>query len=270
MRNREAKAMIAVNSPAEIQEMALLDREEVLHSGSRYWAVKRAMDVVLSILGLILLWPLMLLVAIIIFIDSPGASPIFAQTRVGRDGKEFKFYKFRSMCPNAEKKLNGLLEYNEMDGPVFKIKEDPRITRVGKFIRKTSIDELPQLFNILKGDMSIVGPRPERVEHVESYCRDIPEFALRTKVKGGLTGYAQIYGKYNTSPYDKVRLDMMYIENYSLMLDIKLILMTIRIMLKKESTEGFEKVEETQKLVEETLEQVHKEQQEADLVGAEK
>ena len=216
--------MIAVNSTAEIQEMALLDREEVLHSGSRYWAVKRAMDVVLSILGLLLLWPLMLLVAIIIFIDSPGASPIFTQTRVGRDGKEFKFYKFRSMCPNAEKKLNGLLEYNEMDGPVFKIKEDPRITRVGKFIRKTSIDELPQLFNILKGDMSIVGPRPALPREVAQYHAYEKQ---RLLVTPGPTCYWQIQPNRNDLSFDDwMALDVQYIRDRSFQTDWKIIFKT--------------------------------------------
>ena len=144
---------------------------------------------------------------------------------------------------------------------------DPRITRVGRFIRKTSIDELPQLINVIKGDMSIVGPRPERVEHVEKYTKELPEFAYRLKVKGGLTGYAQIYGKYNTTAYDKLRLDLMYIEDYSILLDIKLILMTVRILFKKESTEGFDKVEEANRMKEEALRQMHHEQEEA-LPGA--
>ena len=138
---------------------------------------------------------------------------------------------------------------------------DPRITKVGKFIRATRIDELPQLLNIIKGDMSLVGPRPERVENMAEIGADIPEFDFRTKVKGGLTGFAQIYGKYNTSPYDKLRLDMMYIENYSFILDIKLILMTIRIILSKESTEGFDKIEEAERKKEEVLHQMHEERE---------
>ncbi len=220
---------------------------------------KRAMDLLICLVALVVAAPFMLVVALAIKLED-GGPVFFRQDRVTLGGKVFSILKFRSMIVDAEKEGHSIPATGR----------DPRITKVGNVIRATRLDELPQLLNIIKGDMSIVGPRPERVEHVESYCRDIPEFALRTNVKGGLTGYAQIYGKYNTSPYDKVRLDMMYIENYSLMLDIKLILMTIRIMLKKESTEGFEKVEETQKLVEETLEQVHKEQQESDLVGAEK
>ena len=136
---------------------------------------------------------------------------------------------------------------------------DPRITKVGKIIRACRVDELPQILNILKGDMSVVGPRPERVENVEEYCQEIPEFRYRLKVKGGLTGYAQIYGKYNTSAYDKLRLDLMYIENYSIFLDIKLIIMTLRILLKKESTEGFDVVEENEKKKEDLLKELVKE-----------
>lgn len=133
--------------------------------------------------------------------------------------------------------------------------KDPRITRVGHFIRATRLDELGQLINILKGDMSWVGPRPERVEHVEKYREEIPEFDFRHKVKGGLTGYAQIYGKYNTSAYDKLRLDLMYIENYSFFLDIKLIFMTLQIMVKPESTEGFDKADELEERRKKLLEQ---------------
>jgi lipopolysaccharide/colanic/teichoic acid biosynthesis glycosyltransferase len=126
---------------------------------------------------------------------------------------------------------------------------------VGRIIRATRIDELPQILNILKGDMSVVGPRPERLEHIQKYSEEIPEFAYRLKVKGGLTGYAQIYGKYNTSAYDKLRLDLMYIENFSLLMDIKLILMTVRIMLSKDSTEGFDKAEELERLVQKSLDE---------------
>ena len=136
--------------------------------------------------------------------------------------------KFRSMIVNAEG-----------DGKArLASKNDNRITPVGEFIRKTRLDELPQLINIIKGEMSIVGPRPERPEIIAEYEKTIPEFACRLKVKGGLTGYAQIYGKYNTTPYDKLKMDMMYIQNYSLWLDIQLILMTLKIMFIKESTEG--------------------------------
>ena len=192
---------------------------------------KRLMDIVLCVLAMILLSPVFLVTAAAIKLEDGG--PVFyKQKRATLNGKVFDILKFRSMIVDAEK-----------DGKSIPATDhDPRITKVGRVIRACRIDELPQILNILKGDMSIVGPRPERVEHVEAYTREIPEFSYRLKVKGGLTGYAQIYGKYNTSAYDKLRLDMMYIEQYSLMLDIKLILMTLRIMLKKESTEGFDKV----------------------------
>lgn len=189
--------------------------------------VKRFFDIVLCLIAAVGLSPLMLIVAIAIKLEDHGAV-FYKQARVTRDGKVFDILKFRSMVEDAEQR------------PATD--DDDRITKVGHFIRATRIDELPQLFNIIKGDMSIVGPRPERTEHVEKYCAAIPEFEYRTKVKGGLTGYAQIYGKYNTSAYDKIKLDLMYIENYSFLLDIKLVLMTIRIVFKKESTEGFDKV----------------------------
>ena len=146
-----------------------LNRKELLRSKKRYWILRRAQDIVFSIIALIVLSPLMLLIALVIYIDDPHGSPIFTQTRCGRVGKPFKLYKFRSMCVNAEEKLAVLLEDNEMDGPAFKIKHDPRITRVGRIIRRTSLDELPQLLNILKGDMSIVGPRPALPREVELY-----------------------------------------------------------------------------------------------------
>lgn len=133
----------------------------------------------------------------------------------------------------------------EKPGMVIPAKDrDPRITPVGRIIRATRIDELPQLINVLKGEMSIVGPRPERIEHVAKYSEEIPEFSYRLKVKGGLTGYAQVMGKYNTTAYDKLKLDLMYIENYSIALDIKLLLMTIKIVFSKESTEGFEETDD--------------------------
>ena len=214
---------------------------------------KRAFDIVVCSLAMVIAAPVMLAVAIAIKIEDGG--PVFyTQKRVSLDGKVFDILKFRSMIVDAEKEGHSI--------PATE--HDPRITKVGAFTRATRIDELPQLLNILKGDMSIVGPRPERVEHMEKYSKDIPEFDFRLKVKGGLTGYAQIYGKYNTSPYDKLRLDLMYIENYSFMQDIKLILMTIRIMLKKESTEGFDKAEELERLKQEMLANMNREKSDED------
>ncbi|MBQ3774135.1 MAG: sugar transferase, partial [Pseudobutyrivibrio sp.] len=189
--------------------------------------VKRFFDVVLCVIAAVVLSPLMLIIAAAIKLEDHG--PVFyKQARVTRDGKVFDILKFRSMVEDAEQR------------PATD--DDDRITKVGHVIRATRVDELPQLFNIIKGEMSIVGPRPERIEHVQKYTEAIPEFEFRSKVKGGLTGFAQIYGKYNTSAYDKLKLDLMYIENYSFLLDLKLILMTIRIVFKKESTEGFDKV----------------------------
>ena len=161
--------MIGIEEKKGVQKDVTIDREENLRGHRFYWIGRRAQDIFFSALALIALSPVMLITALAIVIDDPGGSPIFVQDRVGRNGKLFKFYKFRSMCVDAEAKLEALLAQNEMDGPVFKIKDDPRITRVGKFIRKTSIDELPQLWNILKGDMSIVGPRPALPREVEQY-----------------------------------------------------------------------------------------------------
>lgn len=172
-----------------IRKPITIDRKTNLHEHRAYWCVRRAQDIFFSLLALIALSPLMLLTCIAVWIDSPGASPVFSQLRVGRNGKLFRLYKFRSMCPNAESKLNDLLQDNEMDGPVFKMKDDPRITRVGHFIRKTSIDELPQLVNILKGDMSIVGPRPALPREVAQYT---PYEWQRLYVTPGLSCYWQI------------------------------------------------------------------------------
>lgn len=204
----------------------LLVRGNGLSPGEAF--LKRFFDILLCSLSLFVVAPMMLVVAILIKLDDGG--PVFyRQRRVTKDGREFDILKFRSMIVGAEK--NGAVIPAE--------DEDPRITRVGKKIRSSRIDEIPQVLNILKGEMSIVGPRPERVEHVAMYTEQIPEFTNRLKVKGGLTGYAQVYGKYNTSAYDKIRMDLMYIENYSILLDFKIIVMTLRILFKKESTEGF-------------------------------
>ena len=202
----------------------LLTTEEVKRRERTYWPLRRLQDIVLSCLALLVLWPLMLVVAIAIVIDSPGASPIFTQTRVGKGGKPFKFYKFRSMCPNAEAKLESLLDQNEMQGPVFKIKADPRITKVGRFIRATSIDELPQLLNIIKGDMSIVGPRPPLPREVEQYDETAWQ---RLMVVPGLTCYWQIKPNKNEIPFDQwVALDVKYIKERSFLTDWKIIFRT--------------------------------------------
>lgn len=189
--------------------------------------VKRAIDIIGSLVLLILTSPIMLATAIAVKAYD-GGDVFYRQIRLTKDEKEFRMVKFRSMVMNAEDKT----------GVVLAKEDDDRITKVGKFIRKTRFDELPQLINILKGEMSFVGPRPERPEIYDEICKDMPEFRFRLVVKAGLTGYAQIYGKYNTSLRDKLLLDLYYIENYSLVSDIKLLLLTLKIVFNKESSEG--------------------------------
>lgn len=206
-----------------------IDREKMLRQSRGYWRLRRAQDIILSAAALLVLWPVMLLVALIIVIDSPGASPIFTQIRVGRDGKPFKIYKFRSMVRGAEKMLDGMLNQNEMDGPVFKIKNDYRITRVGRFIRKASIDELPQLFNILAGDMSLVGPRPALPREVAQYGDYERQ---RLYVTPGLTCYWQIQPHRNELSFDEwVALDLKYIQERSFATDWKIIFKTVGAVL---------------------------------------
>lgn len=202
--------------------------------------MKRTMDLILSLIGIIISSPLMLLTAFAILIQD-GAPVIHKQTRLTMGGKEFCVYKFRSMIKDAEK--DGIARLSA--------EKDVRVTPVGRVIRRVRLDELPQLFNILKGDMSLVGPRPERPQIAAEYREYMPEFDYRLKVKGGLTGFAQIYGKYNTTPYDKLKLDLMYIENYSFRLDLKLIFMTVKILFMKDSTEGVAEGQTTATLVDE-------------------
>ena len=188
---------------------------------------KRCCDIILSIVGLPFFAIVFIPTAIAIKAEDRG--PVFyKQERLTQDGKRFMIYKFRTMVVDAEK----------LSGPVLATEKDPRILPVGRVLRATRLDELPQIINILKGEMSVVGPRPERPELAAEIQKNIPEFSFRLKVKAGLTGYAQVYGKYNTTSYDKLKLDLMYIRKYSLLLDLKLILMTPKIMLLKESTEG--------------------------------
>ncbi len=190
---------------------------------------KRLIDIIVSLVGLIVTGWLMIIVAICIKLED-GGPVFFRQDRVTKDGKVFRIIKFRSMIVDAE--ADGKAHPAEND--------DDRITKVGRIIRATRFDEMPQIFNILKGEMSVVGPRPERVEHVAKYTEEIPEFKYRLKVKAGLTGYAQIYGKYNTTAYDKLKLDLDYIEKYSVSTDLQLIFQTVKVLFMKESTEGFE------------------------------
>lgn len=190
--------------------------------------VKRLMDIICSLIGLILASPFMLVIAVLIKAYDGG--PVFyKQQRLTKDGRIFEIIKFRSMKVGSEEA-----------GARLAMKKDSRVTPVGKVLRNIHFDELPQIFNILKGDMSLVGPRPERPEIAAQYRKDIPEFDYRLKVKAGLTGYAQVYGKYNTTPYDKLKLDLTYIQTYSVWQDIKLVLLTFKILFQKENTEGVE------------------------------
>ncbi len=203
----------------------LLTRETPLSVEQR--AIKRVIDLVCAIILIVLTSPIMLISAFIIKV-SDGGPVFYKQTRLTLNNKEFKIIKFRSMKVDAES-----------DGKArLATKHDSRITWFGRFIRAVRIDELPQLFNIVKGDMSFVGPRPERPEIIEQYMKEMPEFAYRTKVKAGLAGYAQVYGKYNTTPYDKLKLDLAYIEGYTTWLDIRLMMLTLRVLLTPDATEG--------------------------------
>ncbi|MCR4686697.1 MAG: sugar transferase [Lachnospiraceae bacterium] len=210
----------------------LLTREYAMTIEQRF--IKRLIDIVCSFLLIIITSPIMLITAIIVKLYDGG--PVFyKQVRLTKNNKEFKIIKFRSMRVDAEK----------VGGAQLAKKDDKRITPIGKFIRAVRIDELPQLFNILKGDMTFIGPRPERPEIAARYIEEMPEFAYRTKVKAGLAGYAQVYGKYNTTPYDKLKLDLTYIENYTTWLDIKLMLLTLKVLFLPDSTEGIEEGQTT-------------------------
>lgn len=203
----------------------LLSRNEGLSLEQQF--AKRIEDIIISLVLIVVFSPIFVLIGIGIKCTDRG-NVLYTQERLTIGGKKFEIYKFRTMVMDAE----------NLSGPVLASEHDTRITKIGKILRLTRLDELPQLLNILKGEMSVVGPRPERPILFEEITRSIPEFPYRLKVKAGLTGYAQIYGKYNTTPYDKLKLDLTYIRSYSFLLDLKLIIMTPKIMLMKESTEG--------------------------------
>jgi len=217
---RGAKPIHLFDSPL------LLCKNEGLTPEQRF--AKRAADLVLCAVACIPGLPLMAIVAAAVYLQDRGPV-LFRQDRLTRDGRVFTLYKFRSMVVDAER-----------DGARLAKEDDDRITPVGRVIRRLRLDELPQLLNILRGDMSFVGPRPERPEIARVYETYMPEFSFRLRVKAGLTGYAQVLGKYNTTPYDKLRLDLMYIANYSFFEDVKLVLMTIKTLFQRESTEGVE------------------------------
>ncbi len=195
--------------------------------------LKRLVDIITSLIGIILGSPFMIIIAILIKAYDGG--PVFyKQERLTTDGKPFMILKFRSMIVDSEK-----------NGARLASAHDNRITPVGKVIRRLHFDEIPQVFNILMGDMSLVGPRPEREVMYKEYEKEIPEYRFRLKMKAGLTGYAQVYGNYSTVPYDKLKLDLMYIENYSIWLDFRLILLTIKILFQKEKSEGVDDKQRT-------------------------
>lgn len=219
--------MTTTKSAEEVQKLHDELVNNYLKSKRAYWNLKRTFDIVASLSALIVLGIPMLIVALLIYIDDPHGSPFFAQERVGRDGKVFKFYKFRSMVVNAEDLLEELQEQNEKTGPVFKMKDDPRITKIGKFIRKTSIDELPQLVNILKGDMSVVGPRPalpKEVEQYDDYAR------LRLLITPGLTCYWQVQDNRDDVTFEEwMDMDIKYIKERTFIGDIVLIFKTLKV-----------------------------------------
>ncbi|MCV9884494.1 sugar transferase [Metabacillus halosaccharovorans] len=204
-------------SPQKITQIELSD-------SNNYLIIKRVVDIVGSVIGLLLVSFLFVIIAIVIKVEDPKGPVFFRQTRVGKDGKEFNMYKFRSMVSNAEELLKDLLEYNEVSGAMFKMKEDPRVTKIGKFIRKTSIDELPQLWNVLKGDMSLVGPRPPLPREVDEYT-DFDK--QRLLVVPGCTGLWQVSGRSNIGFEEMVKLDIEYIENRTILVDFKIILKTV-------------------------------------------
>lgn len=222
-------AEMAFENQVEEKDKLLINKDKQLRKKRRYLIIKRTNDIICSTVALIVLLPIMLIIALLIVIDDPKGGPIFTQLRCGKDGKLFKFYKFRSMCVDAEAKLEGIMKDNEMDGPAFKIKDDPRVTRIGKFLRKTSLDELPQLINIWKGDMTIVGPRPPLPREVEQYNSYQKQ---RLYVTPGLTCYWQIQPNRNGLDFDKwMELDVKYIKECNFWLDYKIIFLTIKAVI---------------------------------------
>ncbi len=219
--------------PVQVQDNCITTpAEQAVAKKPVYSFFKRIFDIVCSCLGIVILFVPLLIIALIIVIDSPGATPIYVQERIGKNGRPFKFYKLRSMIPNAESQLDGLLEKNEMEGPAFKMKDDPRITRFGRFIRRTSIDEFPQLLNILKGDMSLVGPRPPLPREVAQYT---PEQHTRLSVIPGLTCYWQIQHNRNSLSFEEwFACDMQYIAERSFWTDLKILFKTVSVVFRQE------------------------------------
>ena len=217
---------IAIELEKDIDKMVITKRE--INSNANYLRIKRFVDVVCSFLGLIFLSPIFIIVAVIIKIEDPKGPVFFKQIRVGEDEKEFYMFKFRSMVTDAEERLKDLLSQNEVSGAMFKMKEDPRITKIGRIIRKTSIDELPQLFNVLRGDMSLVGPRPPLPIEVEQYTIYDKQ---RLLVTPGCTGLWQVSGRNHLSFNEMVELDVLYIKKRTIFFDFKIMFKTIKCMI---------------------------------------
>lgn len=224
--------MLKTKSPVEREgsQLVWIDKEKI-QKQKGYDFVKRLIDFFAGIVGIILISPIMLWIGYKIHKDEPGSPVIFAQKRVGRNGKLFTMYKFRSMCVDAEKKLDGLVDKNEIKGAMFKMKEDPRVTEFGKFIRRTSLDELPQLVNVIKGDMSLIGPRPPLQREVAEYTQYDMQ---RLLVKPGCSGLWQVNGRNDVHFKEMVNFDIEYIQNRALSYDVKLIFKTIEVMVRKD------------------------------------
>ena len=224
--------MLKTKSPVvrEGSQLVWIDKEKI-QKQKGYDFVKRLIDFFAGIVGIILISPIMLWIAYKIHKDEPNSPIIFAQKRVGRNGKLFTMYKFRSMCVDAEEKLDKLVDKNEIKGAMFKMKEDPRVTEFGKFIRRTSLDELPQLINVIKGDMSLIGPRPPLQREVSEYTQYDMQ---RLLVKPGCSGLWQVSGRNEVHFEEMVDLDIKYIQNRSIRYDVKLIIKTLNVMIKTE------------------------------------
>ena len=225
--NKEAEEEIAASIVLNNPSIQLTYNDEKLNVSREYLVLKRLIDIICSVLGIIFLSPVLIIISILIKLEDPKGTVFFSQERVGQDGKIFKMYKFRSMVYNAEKLKETLMKKNERSGPMFKMKNDPRVTRVGRFIRKTSLDELPQLINVLKGEMSLVGPRPSLSKEVEQFE---PWMMKRLEVKPGLTCYWQVYGRNNVGFEEWMRLDIKYVEERNTLVDIKLIFRTVFVL----------------------------------------
>lgn len=218
---------MSVGEKTIARELNARTEEVLINEQKTYLILKRGLDILCSLMGLIMLSILFFLIGLLIKLEDRRGAVFFKQTRIGKDGKAFQMYKFRSMVSNAEELKASLMDKNEATGPVFKIKEDPRVTRIGKFIRKTSIDELPQLINVLKGEMSLVGPRPSLPQEVAAYT---PYERQRLKIVPGITCYWQVGGRSNLSFSEWVELDLKYISERNLLIDFKLIVKTFFVL----------------------------------------